>query len=248
MDSDDYTTDEGKRKKGMEDLPEGFIRSKRIQRTPVKITEIDDKWEKIMKMLESLTTEVKELRKEQKEFRDELKEIRKENEVIKNENLELKAKIKKVEERLERIEKDKRRNNIVLQGLKLETEDRNTLKERVENFLKTALKVEINTTSVRKLNDKMCIVELENGNDKQKIMKRKAKLREIKDHEIYINDDLSKMEREIQRKIRNVAKTERARGKRVKIGFQKVVIDDVIWKWEKEKQQLEKNPTFFQKN
>lgn len=248
MDSDDYATDEGKRKKGMEDLPESFMRSKRIQRTPVKNKENDDKWEKIMKMLESLTTEVKEIRKEQNEYRSELKEIRKQNEDLSNENEELKHKIKKVEERVEKMENEKRRNNIVIHGLQFESTDQNVLKARVEDFIKTALNVEIGTKSVRKLNDKMCIVELQNGTDKEKIMKSKSKLKGMKDHEIYINNDLSKTEREIQGKLRNIANAEKSKGKKVKIGFQKVVIENEVWSWDKDKQKLEKIAKMRSKN
>lgn len=53
-------------------------------------------------------------------------------------------------------------------------------------------------------------------------MKRKAKLGESR---IFIDDDLTREEREIQRKLRERAKLERGKGKRFKIGPQKISIE-----------------------
>jgi hypothetical protein len=41
---------------------------------------------------------------------------------------------------------------------------------------------------------------------------------------MYIDDDLTKEERETQKKLRELAREERDRGKRVKIGYRKIQI------------------------
>jgi hypothetical protein len=53
---------------------------------------------------------------------------------------------------------------------------------------------------------------------------------------------MSKIEREIQKKIRIRAKEERAEGSRVKIGFQKLTVNEKEWKWDIERQRFEKDP------
>jgi hypothetical protein len=50
------------------------------------------------------------------------------------------------------------------------------------------------------------------------IMLSKSELKEKKGERMYIDDDLTKEERETQKKLRELAREERDRGKRVKIG------------------------------
>jgi translation elongation factor EF-1beta len=49
----------------------------------------------------------------------------------------------------------------------------------------------------------------------------------------------SKIEKEIQTKIRNKAREERAEERRVKMGFQKLIVNQE-WKWDREKNVLKK--------
>jgi hypothetical protein len=48
-----------------------------------------------------------------------------------------------------------------------------------------------------------------------------------------------KIEKEIQTKIRNKAREERAEERRVKMGFQKLIVNQE-WKWDREKNVLKK--------
>lgn len=237
MDSDEYTTDDGKRKKGPDDSVDFHSRSKITARTPVKKRDTEDKIDRILEALGSLTQEVKELRKEQKEYREEVKELRRENGSLREENTRLKSKIEGVEEKIEKMERDGRRNNMVIQGIKVNTDNQNLLKEMVEDFMENTLRVKISVRNARRINDHICLVELNNATDKEKVMKSKSKLKEMRDSKIFINDDMSKLEREIQAKVRNKAKEERSNGNRVKIGFQKVIVNDQVWKWNKEKEE-----------
>jgi hypothetical protein len=65
------------------------------------------------------------------------------------------------------------------------------------------------------------------------MMLNKSKLKEKKDERMYIDDDLIKGERETQKKLRELARKERDRGKRVKIGYRKIQINGEWFRWER---------------
>lgn len=238
MDYDEYTTDEGKRKKSANDTSEGFVRSKKLYRTPTKSREAEDKMDKILLMLGNLTQEIKELRLEQKEYREEMKILQKENDELKKENVEIKEKIEHLENKMEKMERDSRRNNVVIQGIPVSTEDQNKIKEKVDELLENTLNIKIDVQGVRKINEKMCLVELKNSADKEKIMKNKNKLKQIREHKIYINDDMSKTDRYIQGEIRKQAREEKNKGNKVKVGYQKLVVNDEVFVWNKIEKKL----------
>lgn len=236
MDSDDYTTDEGSRKRSAEPIAEIFNKSKRTLRSPQKPQkEQEEKMDKILHILTNLTTEIKELKEEQKEYRKEIRDLRYENEKIKQENNELKLKAREIEERVDKLEKENRRRNIVIRGIEIKTQDENENKEMVENFLNKTLQLRMDIKGAKKLGEKVCMVQLKNETDKRTIMMNKAKLKGIKEPRVFIDDDMSKEEREIQVKIRNKAKEEKAAGKTVKIGFQKLIVGENTWIWNKNK-------------
>ena len=72
-------------------------------------------------------------------------------------------------------------------------------------------------------------VELRCLEDKIAIMKNKNKLQGT---DIYIDDDLTKQEREIQRTLRMRAREEREKGNEARVGYQKLMINNnwVNWK------------------
>lgn len=230
---EEYTTDEGKRKKGLEDSMEGHHRTKRVHKTPSRGREPEEKVDKILDMLSNLTQEIKELRYEQKEYREEMITMKRENEDLKKENKKIKERLEEVEKKVENMERIERRNNVVIQGIPLTTYDENEMKEKVDDLLEKTLGLNIKAQTVRKVNERVCVVKLKNSTDKKQIMENKNKLREVKNDEIYINDDMSKKEREIQKKIRKEAKDERLRGNSVKIGFQKLVVNGETRVWDK---------------
>uniref|UniRef100_A0A6P7GQB1 Uncharacterized protein LOC114345469 n=1 Tax=Diabrotica virgifera virgifera TaxID=50390 RepID=A0A6P7GQB1_DIAVI len=99
--------------------------------------------------------------------------------------------------------------------------------------------IEVKINEARKLGDKIYLVELDSKYEKMKIMKNTYKLKELPNR-IYINDDLTKREREIQSKIRATAKEEKIKGKIAKVGYQKLILDNEVWKWNREREKLEK--------
>jgi hypothetical protein len=56
-------------------------------------------------------------------------------------------------------------------------------------------------------------------------MLNKSKLKERKGERTYINDDLTNEQRKTQKKLRELAREERDRGKKVKIGSRKIQIN-----------------------
>jgi hypothetical protein len=92
--------------------------------------------------------------------------------------------------------------------------------------------VKVNVKEAFKINkDKMVLVKIEIWEQKKNIMLNKSKLKEKKGERIYIDDDLTKEEKETQKKLRELAREEKDRGKSVKIGYRKIQIngDLLIW-------------------
>jgi hypothetical protein len=65
-------------------------------------------------------------------------------------------------------------------------------------------------------------MEMEEWSGQEKVMKQKGKLRERKEPEkIFIDNDLTKQERKIQKKLKTIAKEEKGKRKR-KVGYKKI--------------------------
>ncbi|KAK9707675.1 hypothetical protein QE152_g27719 [Popillia japonica] len=79
---------------------------------------------------------------------------------------------------------------------------------------------------------------MESAADKSKVMQNKSKLKGREGDKVFINDDLSKQDRDIQKIIRARAQQERKDGKRIKIGFRKLYLGDEEWTWDKNEQKL----------
>jgi hypothetical protein len=70
-------------------------------------------------------------------------------------------------------------------------------------------------------------MEIEEWSGKEKTMKQKGKMRENKETEkIFIDNDLTKQEREILKKQRTIAKEGKREGKEVKVGDRKIIINN----------------------
>lgn len=75
----------------------------------------------------------------------------------------------------------------------------------------------------------MIVVEVESFSKKMEIMKAKNKIR---GSQVYIDNDLTKNERGIQKEIREIAKEERDKGKTVRTGYQKIIINGKEFRWD----------------
>ncbi|KAK4886160.1 hypothetical protein RN001_002431 [Aquatica leii] len=92
-------------------------------------------------------------------------------------------------------------------------------KEQVENWLKKDLNIEKTVIETRKLAERVMLVKMGTFEDKLDVWKQKRRLRGTS---IYLDDDMTRREIDIQKKIRYEASKMKGERKRVKIGFLKV--------------------------
>ena len=74
----------------------------------------------------------------------------------------------------------------------------------------------------------MLKVQLNNHKDQINIMKNKSKLHV---EETFLDKNMTKIVREIQKALKSLAKEERENGNRVKVGYQKILINDQWVNW-----------------
>ena len=221
----------------------------------------DDKNENeadIMGMFSSILSEIKSLKKQNEDFKIETKkdilELRNEikgldkriddkysslqtkvnnmdnstNEKISNLEKELKW-LQEAEERRQRKEK---RRNIIIKSKDLRLGNDQEMHEKVREILRrTESNVEFTRATYigkNKMEMDLARVELKSLEEKITVMKNKSKLR---GENCYIDDDMTKQEREIQSALRQKAKEEREKGNIAKVGYQKLLINDKWLNW-----------------
>lgn len=192
--------------------------------------------EKMEELKEMIKEMMKEMKKNADELKEEIKEIkhemRRKEEKWDEEKCQLMKRIETLEFKAEKEEKQKRKNNIIIRGI---TVEENQVPKGVQDFLSKTLQIEMKIERAYIINkdkhDQIIRAELESWGKKQEIMKNKSNLKNTK---IYIDNDLTNEERFIQREIRSIAKEEKGKGNKVKIGYQKIIISGVEYKWNKE--------------
>lgn len=164
----------------------------------------------ICKKMEGMMEQIEQIRREWKEkklAREE--ERRKDKEEWIEEKNKLEKRLENLEWEREKKDREKRRNNIVIKGVNKWGEI--NVEQEVRDFIKENLKIEVEIGKVFKLHARGggCTVMVEVGSREQKreVMVRKRELKKG----IYIDDDLTKMERERQNHLRDKAKEERKR-------------------------------------
>lgn len=141
---------------------------------------------------------------------------------------------------MEWAERDRKRNNIVVTGMTVDTKDAENMKQTMANFIEKHLEVKINVKTAHKLAERICLVELESEAEKQQVMQNKYKLRNFEEQRIYIDNDMTRDEQHMRKQIRAAAEEERKKGKAVKIKFSKLIVEGQVWKWNAVAGKLEK--------
>lgn len=225
-----------------EEYEEVFAGSKKILRSPTykqrereESTNMEGIEGMFMKMMEQLKIE---MRKNTDELKAEINNVRKEmKEKEKQWELEkklLEERIKKLEIRTEMEDRKRRRNNIIVRNLQVSDG-----KEKVEirKFIAEKLETNVEITRAFKINkgkkNEMVLAEVQDWNQKQSIMKNKNKLR---GQATIIENDLTEKERTVQRQIIEISKQEKEKGKTVKVGYQKIKIDEKVYFWDENEQ------------
>ena len=145
------------------------------------------------------------------------------------------GKIQELEKVAEEWRREKIRENIIIAGKEF---DGDNLKTEVTVWIEEKFDEVTEIKEARRLRDGRILVRLGSMKDKIKIMKKRKNLKGTR---IYIDDDLTKKERWIQKKIKERSDKERAEGKKTKIKYKKLIINGSEWRWN------EKKSTLFQR-
>ena len=207
-------------------------------------------------LLTTILKEVREIKKQNDKLREEtkkeLEEIRTElqrrddkwendrnkiqDKICKVET-ETENKIKRIDTRLQELAKaeekrqrQERKNNIIIKNAETGETKNNTVQQEVNKIFST-MEIDVNYEQARYIGKdwrgrNMFLVQMKNFEHKLRVMKNKKKLI---GKECFIENDLTKEERQVQSAIRRRAKEEREKGHTVKIGYRKIQING---KWE----------------
>lgn len=196
----------------------------------------------LKEMMSSLMREMKEIREENREYKGVIIELKRKSEVMEGEIKCLKKKVEKltlVEDKLEKMDRANRKENIIISGLNLEVDNIKDGNKGLEQFLQQNIKVDVRIIELHKINTRMLIAKVESFDKKIEILANKHKLKQGTCRGVYINSDLTKQERAIQKKIRERADKEKREGRRVKVGYQRLTMDGKRWNWNDQLQELE---------
>lgn len=143
-----------------------------------------------------------------------------------------------MDNKLEKAEREKRRANVIIRGAAFKGEN---LKAEVEEFFSQEMKLRVQVKKAMGLRREdnsggAMLVVMGSLEEKQKVMRNRALL---KGSRIYVDDDLTKTERGIHKKIWQQAKEEEAKGNWVKRGYMKLVVNGQCWRWNERESRLE---------
>jgi len=155
---------------------------------------------------------------------------------------EIGEEVRKLKRIMEEKEKKERKNKVIIRGL---NPGKTGLKEEAKAFLEKdfGAKESIKEIQVigRESGRGVVMVEMEKWEEKEKIMKEKSKLY---GRNIFIDHDMIKEERKVQRRLRERARKEREEGKKVKVGYRKMYIESELYVWNEEGEEIRKRKNF----
>ena len=142
----------------------------------------------------------------------------------------IETKLHEIETKEESRRRQERKNNIIIKHAITEESRNISTQEEVKEIFES-LEVEANYEETRYIGKdwkgrKMIIVKMKKFEDKLEVLRSKRKL---VGQECYIENDMTKKERQIQSRLRTRAKEERNKGNTVRVGYQKIEING---RWE----------------
>ncbi|XP_070521826.1 golgin subfamily A member 6-like protein 6 [Cardiocondyla obscurior] len=248
---------------------EGFRKSVKVYRSPVKTTEeggergiSKEGFEKVIKEMRSgfawIQTQMEEVREIKVQIRKEIEDLKT---IWKREKIELQKRIDGMEKRIgekkyeggkvemsieiqgkvlsleertrmlemgkEREKKEWRKNNLIIRGIKIKSEDKKALKKQVGEIFET-IGVKAKIEGVNKIGGV-------NKGGFGMVGKRK-----LKDRTEWIGDDLTEYEKKVEWLIKREADRLKREGKQVKIGYKKIWVNKEMWLWDDLKKELRK--------
>jgi len=152
-------------------------------------------------------------------------------------------KMKEMERNAELAERRRRKNNIIIKGMKVENGSER--KEKMEKFLGEITKKKMELEEVQAIGRgeyKMTLVRFNRWEDKREKMAKRKEIGRVR--KIFMDDDLTATERQIQKHLWSIVKGERERGKKATVGYQKIWIDNCERKWNESTEMLEDRGVF----
>ncbi|XP_076291000.1 uncharacterized protein LOC143214172 [Lasioglossum baleicum] len=172
------------------------------------------------------------LREIEERMKERKKEEREKEEIGQREQ---ERRLKEIVIEWERKEKQERKNNIIIRGEEIENrvETKQIVKDILEKMVEA--EVEINEAAEIGRGKRAILVKLGSWEEKRKVMDAKRKL---KGRKLYIDDDLTRKEREVQETLREKAREERENGNKTNVGYKKIWIGETVWIWNEQTGQL----------
>jgi hypothetical protein len=156
------------------------------------IIEIREETKALRKELAAVKEEKGELKRELATVREEMKGREEKGQA---EKAGWMKRMEMIEEKMEQREKKEKKNNVIITGIGAIS---GNIEKGVEEWLE---RVKVSVKEAFKINkDKMMLPKIESWEQKKNIMLNKGKLTEKKYERMYIDDDLTKEERETQKK------------------------------------------------
>ena len=148
-----------------------------------------------------------------------------------------------LENRITVMEREDRKNNILIKGLDVASEEQLQCPD-VEVSIESKLKTKAKLTAIREIKrnagQRMMITRCETFEQKLQIIKAKNRLNWS---QCFTENDLTREERKTQAILRNMARGEKEKGKGIKVGYKKLIIDGEIWDWKGEENRLVRKQT-----
>ncbi|KAK4875255.1 hypothetical protein RN001_011677 [Aquatica leii] len=151
-------------------------------------------------------------------------------------NKSIEEKIENLERRVEVMEREKRRKNLVIREMEGQ-ERREERKKQLDKLFKNLLGFEKGIRDAIKLASGLILVTLDSVEVKLQILKKKGKLRRTR---IFIDEDTTPVERQVQKNIRMEERKLKEEGKRTKIGFMKLWVEGEKMHWNVKENKLKR--------
>lgn len=146
--------------------------------------------------------------------------------------------VREMEKWIEKKEREERRKNILVRRTKREEKD---LEKKVEMIKRLGIKKDIKEKRFiggrNREEKKMVIIKLKSVGKKIEVMKKR---REVIEHEVRIEDDLTWKERKMKWSMEGITRREREKGKRVWIKYGKMAVEGKWWRWDEEKKEFDR--------
>lgn len=85
--------------------------------------------------------------------------------------------------------------------LLIDANDPSAIKEEIKEFINNYLQTDITPKPITKIDGNVNVIQIRNEEEKQKIISKKFKLRNLVGQRIYVNDDMTKQKMEKKKVI-----------------------------------------------